>query len=94
LNGTSSQATAALYGVISFAILAAIYIGFVHFALGWPAIPETNRLQGTIMLGWYVIAGIFARNVGQHAARGATLGQAWRAALGDMGRGARKLIER
>jgi hypothetical protein len=90
----SPQGTAALFGVVTFALLAAAYMLIMHLALGWPLIPETSRLQGTVMLAWYALAGLYARAVGQHASRGATLGQAWQAALGDIGRGAKGLLFR
>ncbi|MSP60934.1 MAG: hypothetical protein EXR72_11430 [Myxococcales bacterium] len=90
----SPQSIAALYGVATFAILAGWYSAAMHLAFGWPLIPQASRFQGTLMLAWYVVAGLFARAVGQHGAKGATLGEAWRAGLSDLGRGARSLVMR
>jgi hypothetical protein len=87
----SPQGTAALYGVVTFAILGAIFMVTLHYTVGWPFIPEGNRAHGTVLLAWYALCAFFARAVGQHGARGATLGQAWRAALGDVGRAAKGL---
>jgi hypothetical protein len=92
VSDASAPAVAALYGVVTFALLAGIYLAFVHLALGWPVVPEVSRLQGMVAVAWYFLAGLFARAVGQHASRGATLGQAWRGALSDLGRDAKGLI--
>jgi hypothetical protein len=90
----SPQGVAALYGVATFALCAGAYIALVHFALGWPAVPDVSRAQGMLMLGWYVVAGLFARNAGRRAGQGATIGQAWAGALGDLGRSIKGLVTR
>lgn len=90
----SPRGAAALYGVVTFALLAALYMGSVHFLFGWPYVPELSRWQGTLMLGWYAISGFYARAVGAHGAHGATLGQAWIAGGEDVGRAAQSIIFR
>jgi hypothetical protein len=93
----SSAGVAALYGVVTFALLALALMAALHAALGWPLVPTSDpssRLHGMVLVAWFCVAALFARAVGQHGARGATLGQAWRAAVGDMGRGLRGLVMR
>lgn len=90
----SHPGVAALYGVATFALLAGAYIVVVHFALGWPAVPDASRAQGMLMLAWYVVAGVFARHAGRRGGDGATIGQAWSGALSDLGRSIKGLVTR
>ena len=83
----STSGVAALYGVVTFAVLAVGGMMGLHLALGWPLLPTENRTQGMLLVGWYAVSGIFARHVGAHGAKGATLGAAWRAGAVDVGRG-------
>ncbi len=90
----SGPGVAALYGVTTFALLAAAWMAAGHFLLGWPVVPDASRAQGTLMLGWYALAGYFARAVGGHGARGATLAEAWRGGLSDVGKAMASLFLR
>lgn len=90
----SPRGIAALYGVVTFGLLAALYMVFVHLCFGWPYIPDVSRWQGSLMLGFYALAGYFSRVVGVHGARGATLGQAWEAGAGDVLRAIQSVIFR
>jgi hypothetical protein len=90
----SPQGVAALYGVVTFALLAGAWMAAVHWLFGWPFIPDVSRLQGTLTLAWYAIAGFYSRAVGAHGARGATLGQAWGEGLGDIRKAVRSVIFR
>jgi hypothetical protein len=86
-QGPDRRSDAALYGVVTFAVLALAFMATLHLVLGWPMVPSpTGRMHGSLLLGWYVVAGLFARAVGAHGARGASLTQAWLAGLEDIGR--------
>ena len=82
----SPQATAAIYGVVTFALLWAAFVLGANLLVGWPYVPQGNRLHGALLIAWLAGSAWFARAVGQHAARGAGLGGAWRAAVRDLGR--------
>jgi len=85
------QSVAAAYSVGTFALLAAVYFIVVHFVFGLPYLPSyMYSIHGLTMLVWWLVAGLYARAVGNHGRRGATIGQALRAAFGDLGRGAPK----
>ncbi len=90
----SPQGTAALYGVITFVALAAAFMAAGHFLAGWPYFPQGNRTHGMLLIAWYAAAAWFARAAGGHGARGATLGQAWRAGARDLGGAIKKTFMR
>ncbi len=61
-----SPATGSFYSVVTFIALAGVFIFAMNRALGWEAVPTTDRLQSTIMLLYYCAAGFYAMKVGRH----------------------------
>ena len=89
---TPTPAIGSIYGVVTFLILAALFVSATSWAFGWDAVPTTNRVQSTVMLLYYCAAGYFAFKVGGH--RDVGYAEALRRGAIDVGRALKRLVMR
>jgi hypothetical protein len=54
-----------LYGVVTFAILAGGFVGLSSWLWGW-SFPSGDRMQTSVQLTVFLVAGFFAMRVGKH----------------------------
>jgi hypothetical protein len=80
----ASPAVGSAYSVGTFVVLAGAFVLGTSALLGWEPVPSDNRLQATVMLLWYGIAGWYSSYVGRH--RDVDYPEALRRGVIDLGR--------
>ena len=87
-----NPAVGSIYSFITFAVLAAAFVGATHALFGWEAVPSDSRTQATLMLLWYALSGYFAMLVGRH--RDVLFFEALRRGSIDLGRKLKGMVLR